>query len=384
MSSTAPSNLTPNWHQLRYDTVVVNNLSIALSLPEPTQNRKKTQQSDHGDFGEAVEIEDISFVTSAGEAIGLVGTGGSGCNTLAKAIAGQLEATKGQVFVVSEPVMLGKIPTLMPFLSAERNLMLAGLARGLSRKQVKRAINEVASFTELHGYLHETFEAYPQSMKYRLYLAIALLKPPDILISDKAIIVGDDKFRAKTVQCFEELRARGSTLFYICRGNKEVRELCNRVLWMDKGKLIKDGDTETVLTAFTAYEEISATQNVDPNLFTNQDQPPNPPPIVSLTPENPTREDCVKITWSMGRSVNVVQRNAEVSIRSPKKTWEFRVAGAEQTFLLDPHKYMGLFAQRDPFEVRVRTWGIATTGGDDGAGASQWSNPIPLVFEEIK
>ena len=370
------------WHPISDNSVIVNNLSIVYTPPQSSDKTKGKQHPELADGIEPSAILDISFSALAGEAIGLVGTEGSGRSTLLRAIAGQLAATSGQIFVVSEPVMLGDLPTLITSLSLERNLMLAGLARGLSRKQVRLLLPHLVDFTGLKGHLGIPVNACPKSVKDRLEFAATLFTAPDILICDEALSVSDEQLRFKTIAYLKELQAKGTTLFFVCRTLAEVRELCTRVLWLDHGNLIMDGDTDKVVDAFSAYLETPGKENLDPRLFTVDHLPPEPPQIEPL-PSYLNRTEPVQIRWGWNDNLEHNQRSASISLKTQQQEWEFHLNGQSNSFELSPKKHPRIFNRREPIKARVRIWGLATTGGSDGMGASEWSKPVEFSLVKV-
>ena len=210
---------------------------------------------DTGPITEVPAVRGVSFVAHHGESIGIVGTNGSGKSTLLRAIAGLLPPTKGRVFVSGEPALLGVNAALLPRLTGERNITIGGLALGLSSKQVRDATPEVAAYAELGDFLYLPMSAYSSGMASRLRFAISTMQTPDILMIDEALATGDASFRKKSTERIEQIRDQAGTVFFVSHSLASVRVMCTRVLWIDKGLLIADGDVDEVCDAYHEFVE---------------------------------------------------------------------------------------------------------------------------------
>ncbi|WP_425956298.1 ABC transporter ATP-binding protein [Xylanimonas sp. McL0601] len=208
---------------------------------------------DTGPITKVPAVRGVSFVAHHGESIGIVGTNGSGKSTLLRAVAGLLPPTKGRVFVSGEPALLGVNAALLPRLSGERNIMVGGLALGLSAAEVRERTSAVADFAELGDFLYLPMSAYSSGMGSRLRFAISTITTPDILMIDEALATGDASFRKKSTARIEEIRDQAGTVFFVSHSLGSVRAMCTRVLWIDKGKLIADGDVDEVCDAYHAF-----------------------------------------------------------------------------------------------------------------------------------
>ncbi|PZR54338.1 ABC transporter ATP-binding protein [Xylanimonas oleitrophica] len=208
---------------------------------------------DSGPITEVPAVRGVSFVAHHGETIGIVGTNGSGKSTLLRAVAGLLPPTKGRVFVSAEPALLGVNAALLPRLSGERNIMVGGLALGLNAKEVRERTQDVASFAELGDFLYLPMNAYSSGMASRLRFAISTITTPKILMIDEALATGDASFRKKSTARIEQIRDQAGTVFFVSHSLGSVRAMCTRVLWIDKGVLVADGDVDEVCDAYHEF-----------------------------------------------------------------------------------------------------------------------------------
>jgi teichoic acid transport system ATP-binding protein len=197
-------------------------------------------------------VKGVSFVVHEGETIGIVGSNGSGKSSLMRAIAGLYPSTKGAVYTFAKPTMLGVGAALLPNLSGEKNIMLGGLAMGFDKKEIAAASDAIISFSGLKDFIDLPMRTYSQGMSARLRFSIAASKKHDILIIDEALAVGDRQFRLKAEAKIRQMREDAGTVFLVSHNMKSIQETCNRVLWIEKGELLMDGEPKAVCDAFVA------------------------------------------------------------------------------------------------------------------------------------
>lgn len=197
-------------------------------------------------------VKGVSFVVYEGETVGIVGSNGSGKSSLMRAIAGLFPATKGAVYTLGKPTMLGVGAALLPNLSGEKNIMLGGLALGFDKKEIAAASESIINFSGLKDFIDLPMRTYSQGMSARLRFSIAAAKKHDILIIDEALAVGDRQFRMKAEAKIREMRQEAGTVFLVSHNMKSIQDTCNRVIWLEKGELLMDGDPVQVCDAFIA------------------------------------------------------------------------------------------------------------------------------------
>ncbi len=195
-------------------------------------------------------LRGVSFTASENESIGVIGSNGSGKSTLMRAIVGLTPATKGSVYASSRPNMLGIGAALIPDLSGEKNIILGGLALGLHKDKIKELQEEIIEFAELESFIDLPMRTYSSGMQARLKFAIAVARDHEILIVDEALSVGDRRFRQRSEEKIRAIREGAGTVFLVSHSMKSVANTCNRVLWIDQGELVMDGETEEVIEAY--------------------------------------------------------------------------------------------------------------------------------------
>nr|WP_202471390.1 ABC transporter ATP-binding protein [Streptomyces sp. SID8377] len=203
-------------------------------------------------------VRGVSFTAYRGEAIGLIGSNGSGKSTMLRAIAGLLPAESGKVYTEGQPSLLGVNAALMNDLTGERNVILGGLAMGMSQDEVRERYEQIVEFSGINekgDFISLPMRTYSSGMAARLRFSIAAAKSHDVLMIDEALATGDRSFQKRSEARIRELRKEAGTVFLVSHNNKSIRDTCDRVLWLEKGELRMDGPTDVVLKA---YEEFAA------------------------------------------------------------------------------------------------------------------------------
>jgi teichoic acid transport system ATP-binding protein len=200
-------------------------------------------------------VRGISFTAYEGDAIGVVGTNGSGKSTMLSAIAGLVPPRRGSIYSQDNPTLLGVGAALMNDLSGERNVILGGLALGMTREEVRAKYDSIVEFSGLDPeFLDLPMRTYSQGMAARLRFSIAASVSHQVLMIDEALSVGDRQFQQRSESRIRELREQAGTVFLVSHALPTITKTCNRVLWIDQGKLIMDGGVDEVITAYTESE----------------------------------------------------------------------------------------------------------------------------------
>jgi len=195
-------------------------------------------------------LKGVSFVAYENESIGVIGSNGSGKSTLMRAVTGLTPPESGAVYAASRPNLLGVGAALIPDLSGDRNIILGGLALGLSRKEIEDLHDPIVNFAELQDFIDLPMRTYSSGMQARLKFAIATIKHHEILIVDEALSVGDRRFRERSENRIREIRDNAGTVFLVSHSMTSIRDTCSRTIWLNKGDLIMDGPTNEVVSAY--------------------------------------------------------------------------------------------------------------------------------------
>ncbi|HVS15257.1 MAG TPA: ABC transporter ATP-binding protein [Thermoanaerobaculia bacterium] len=198
-----------------------------------------------------VALDDVTFAVERGEAFGVVGGNGSGKSTLLKLVAGLLRPTAGRVAVGGRVAALIELGAgFHPEISGRENVFINGAVLGLSRREVERCYDEIVEFSGLGEFIEEPVKNYSSGMYVRLGFAVAIHTDPDILLVDEVLAVGDEAFAHRCVHRIESLLARGRTVLFVSHGLDLVEQLCDRVLWLDRGRNRGVGEPREVIDAY--------------------------------------------------------------------------------------------------------------------------------------
>lgn len=196
-------------------------------------------------------LRDVSFEVKKGEVLGIVGHNGAGKSTLLKVISGILKPTGGSVTVNGTVVPMLELGSGFDTdLSGRENVFLNGAILGYPEEFLKAKFDEIAAFSELGQFLDVPLRNYSSGMVMRLAFSIATVVDPDILIVDEILSVGDAPFQEKSKKRMLELMGGGTTVLFVSHSLGQIREMCDRVLWLDHGRMKMLGETELVCDAY--------------------------------------------------------------------------------------------------------------------------------------
>jgi len=195
-------------------------------------------------------LRGVSFVARQGEAVGVIGKNGAGKSTLMRAIAGLLPPNQGAVYADGQPTMLGVSSALMQALSGLRNVELGLLALGLTPAEVRERVPSVIEFSGIGSAIHMPMNTYSSGMSARLKFAIASAVTHEILLIDEALSTGDGEFVKRSSQRIQQLRDEADTIFLVSHSMGAIRSACNRVLWLDEGRIIADGHPDDIIPEY--------------------------------------------------------------------------------------------------------------------------------------
>ena len=199
-------------------------------------------------------LKGVSFDVHKGTVLGIIGSNGAGKSTLMKAIAGLLPPTAGEIEIrgkVSAMLSLGV--GFNPNLSGKENVILGGLAAGLSRAEIEDNFSKIVDFAELHDHIEMPMRTYSAGMYSRLGFAVATTINPEILLIDEALSTGDASFKEKSAVRISELANQAKTLIMVSHALITIQELCTEAIWLDHGNLIGRGAPDEVVAAYTKY-----------------------------------------------------------------------------------------------------------------------------------
>ncbi|MFJ3956938.1 ABC transporter ATP-binding protein [Arthrobacter sp. NPDC090010] len=198
-------------------------------------------------------LNTTSLVVERGESIGIIGRNGSGKSTMMKLICGQQRPSAGAVYASSTPIMLGVNAALVPELPGDQNVVLGCLAMGLDRETIDARFDEIVELSGLAASIRLPMKGYSSGMSSRLRFAIAAAVEPEILLVDEALNTGDAQFLDRSRRKMDELRGNAGCVFIVSHSLETIVDMSSRVLWLDHGDLVMDGEPREVTETYRRF-----------------------------------------------------------------------------------------------------------------------------------
>lgn len=242
------------------NAISIENLSISYRINIDTKKSLKNLVM-RASKGEKVRtrvieaVKHLNLEVPHGTALGIIGANGAGKSTLMRAIAGILPPTEGRITVD------GNISTLLALgvgfnqsLSGRDNIILGGLAAGLTKEQITAKVNEIADFADLPtGFLDLPVRTYSAGMYSRIAFSVSVAMTPDILLIDEALATGDASFKEKSLNRMKSLMDEARTIVIVSHAMGTISELCHKVAWLHQGKLIAFGPAKEVCDKYLEF-----------------------------------------------------------------------------------------------------------------------------------
>lgn len=207
-------------------------------------------------YEEFYALTDVSFEIKKGEVIGIVGNNGAGKSTLLKVISGILKPANGKVTLQGNVVPMLELGSGFDYdLTGRENIFLNGAILGYSEDYLKQKYDEIVEFSELGDFINTPVRNYSSGMVMRLAFSIASIVNPDILIVDEILAVGDMAFQEKSYRRMMELMSHGTTVLLVSHSIEQIRARCDRVIWLDHGKIVDIGDTQDICDRYIAANQ---------------------------------------------------------------------------------------------------------------------------------
>jgi lipopolysaccharide transport system ATP-binding protein len=216
--------------------------------------------------GSFLALDNLDFDIEPGQAVGIVGSNGAGKSTLLKILARILPPTSGRA------VLHGRVGSLLeagagfhPELSGKDNIFLAGALLGMKEAEIRRRLDEIVAFAGVGEFLDSPVKHYSSGMYMRLAFAVAAHIEPEILLVDEVLAVGDAQFQKKCLERMESLSHNGQTVVFVSHSMQAVGRLCQRALWIDRGKLRMQGPVAEVVAGYVKEGQASTGERVWPD-----------------------------------------------------------------------------------------------------------------------
>ncbi len=199
-------------------------------------------------------LRDVSFDLYEGESLGVIGGNGAGKSTLLRVLSGIIRPDKGKLVNYGRSVALLSLQLgFDPNLSGRDNLIMNGLLLGFRRRQIDQKLDEIVAFSELGAFIDYPLHTYSAGMRARLGFSVAFHLEPDILLVDEILGVGDAGFQRKSRAEMERKIASDKTIVLVSHNMGEIRRLCNRAVWIERGETRMEGEVSEVVEAYEVF-----------------------------------------------------------------------------------------------------------------------------------
>jgi len=199
-------------------------------------------------------LDSVSLKVYKGDVFGLIGANGAGKTTLLRLVAWVMQPTSGRVIVCGRVApLLAMGAGFHPELTGRENIFLNGALLGFNRRQIEKLFDQIVDFAELRDFIDAPLRTYSSGMMARLGFAVATAEMPDILIVDEVLSVGDIAFQEKSAERIRQFREQGATILMVSHSMESVQKMCNRAVWLDHGRIAKNGKAQEVVQSFKDY-----------------------------------------------------------------------------------------------------------------------------------
>ncbi|WP_293006409.1 ABC transporter ATP-binding protein [Nitrosomonas sp.] len=225
-------------------------------------------------YRELWALNDIDLTIIPGEVVGIVGQNGSGKSTLLQLVCGTSTPTCGEVQVNGRIAALLELGAgFNPEFTGRENVLMSAAIMGLSQAEITERIEQIIDFSGVRDFIDQPVKTYSSGMYVRLAFSVAINVDPDILIIDEALSVGDGAFARKSFTRIMQMRDAGKTILFCSHSLFQVESLCNRAIWLNKGKMVLDGESAQVVSAYQSFLDQSTTDSTVETHFTSKNAP---------------------------------------------------------------------------------------------------------------
>lgn len=200
-------------------------------------------------------VKEVSFLVKSGSAVGLIGGNGAGKSTLLKTIAGVLKPSDGQIDLWGRPHLLAPGMGFNRKLSGRENVILGGLAAGMTMAEVREKQDSIIEFADIGGFIDLPTTTYSSGMFGRLAFAVATHVDPEILLIDEALSAGDASFRNRAVQKVKEMCGAAQTIVVVSHSSSLVAEMATEAIWLHQGRIKMTGEVNEVTNAYEEFQK---------------------------------------------------------------------------------------------------------------------------------
>uniref|UniRef100_UPI0039EBF03C ABC transporter ATP-binding protein n=1 Tax=Clostridium perfringens TaxID=1502 RepID=UPI0039EBF03C len=235
-------------------------MSVAIRVKDLTKKYKLYQKRSERlanvlgkekNIKEFYALKGVSFEINKGECVGIIGHNGAGKSTLLKLLTGVAFPTSGEIEINGRLASMLELGSgFNPELTGMENIYFNGSLNGLTKEEIDGKLKEILDFADIGNFIEQPVKNYSSGMFARLAFAVAINVDPDILIVDEILSVGDVGFQVKCMEKFNEFKKKGKTILYVSHGLGTVKKFCDRAIWLQKGKVVDDGNSVIVVERY--------------------------------------------------------------------------------------------------------------------------------------
>lgn len=262
-------------------------------------------------------LKNISFEVNEGDRVGIIGRNGAGKSTLLKILSRITEPTEGIITLRGKVASLLEIGTgFHPELTGTENIYFNGSILGMTRNEIKRKFDEIVAFAEVEQFLNTPLKRYSSGMYLRLAFAVAAHLDPEVLIIDEVLAVGDAAFQRKCLKKMDDISKQGKTILFVSHNISTISSLCDSVIFIKDGRLVKQGDTdETIKEYLNENQQIISEGNIPRNLYRRNNYTTGEAYIEKLLLQN--SEDKITNEFYFGEPIKfIIEVSVEKKIES--------------------------------------------------------------------
>lgn len=237
------------------DVIVVKGLKIRYKCMKPTSIKRNLLHFRRSQVEKFEALHGVSFSVQKGDVVGIVGKNGSGKSTMLNAIAGIFSPDEGTIELATDSVGLMSLGVgFQRQMTGRENVLISGMLLGFSEKEIRAQMDDIIEFAGLGKFIDMPVRTYSSGMHSKLAFAITVVLKPEILLIDEVLSVGDANFKKKSFAKIKELIAdKNRTVLIVSHSMESLRQLCNKILWLHEGNMMKIGPTEEVLREYEAF-----------------------------------------------------------------------------------------------------------------------------------
>jgi teichoic acid transport system ATP-binding protein len=234
-------------------SVVFNNVTKKYKMYKKTSDKLLDLTLPNGYGKDFYALQNVNFTAEMGDVIGIIGVNGAGKSTMSNLISGVIPPTSGTIEINGEAALISIAAGLNNELTGRENIELKCLMLGFNKEEIQRLMPEIIDFADIGEFIDQPVKKYSSGMKSRLGFGISVNIDPDILVIDEALSVGDKTFYQKCLDKMNSFKEKGKTIFFISHSASQVKEFCQKAIWLEAGEVKAYGPVEEIIPKYEHF-----------------------------------------------------------------------------------------------------------------------------------